>query len=280
MPYPLLSLVQILDAKHPGCTIRQLIAGPVTDTPSSTAAARARDGRPESPRGALPGATTPEVRFSCRPASADGLFTGDSAPDDVSPDNIGNTVATRDATSSTTAADVATVPSKKKPPETAVQHEAAPGWEDRGGASGTGRDDGPYPDRPTPAGDAPPGTATAAARAKQTKPVLADGERSFLQASFDGGHSPATAVAAGFDPVASARGVPASVVAEAVKVSFAGAAVVLGPVVGRVTQGSAVILVEVGSTAVLGCVLTDGVTGERHRQVSFDLVFPLHRRRT
>lgn len=84
---------------------------------------------------------------------------------------------------------------------------------------------------------------------------------------MDGGHSPATAIAAGLDPVASARGVAASVVAEAVTIAFAGAAVVLGPVVGRVTQRSAVILVEVGCAAAVGCVLTDAVTGKLHRQV-------------
>lgn len=97
--------------------------------------------------------------------------------------------------------------------------------------------------------------------------MSANGERSFLEAFLNGGHSPATAVAAGFDPAASARGVAASVIAEAVTVEFVGATVVLGPVVGRVTQRSAVVLLEVGSTAAVGCVLTDGATGGQHRQV-------------
>ncbi|CAN0336330.1 unnamed protein product, partial [Hapterophycus canaliculatus] len=62
------------------------------------------------------------------------------------------------------------------------------------------------------------------------------------------------------------------VVAEAVKIDYCGATVVLGPVVGRVTQRSAVILLEVGCSAAVGCVLTDGVTGGRHRQVR--LLYP------
>lgn len=55
--------------------------------------------------------------------------------------------------------------------------------------------------------------------------------------------------------------------AEAVRVEYVGATVVLGPVVGRVTQGSAVVLVEVGSPAPVSCVLTDAATGGQHRQV-------------
>lgn len=133
----------------------------------------------------------------------------------------------------------------------------APGWDDGGANSNT---------TGSRLSSHPPATTAAIIR-RQEKPVSADGERSFLEAFLDSGHSPATAVAAGFDPVASAKGVPASVVAEAVAVTFVGATVVLGPVVGRVTQGSAVVLLEVGSTAAVGCVLTDGVTAGRHRQV-------------
>lgn len=150
--------------------------------------------------------------------------------------------------------------------------EAAPGW-DHGGSGSSGRTSEPSSGRAdTQAShESQQATTTAAMlhtpRSRQAKPVSARGERSFLEAFLDGGHSPATAVAAGLDPAASARGVAASVAAEAVTVSFVGATVVLGPVVGRVTQRSAVVLVEVGSTAAVGCVLADGVTGRQHRQV-------------
>ncbi|CAM9170267.1 unnamed protein product, partial [Ascophyllum nodosum] len=74
---------------------------------------------------------------------------------------------------------------------------------------------------------------TSRAVPEQVKPASADGERSFLEALLDVGHSPMTTVAAGLDPGASARGVGASVVLESIKVAF-GATVVVGPIGGRV----------------------------------------------
>lgn len=103
-------------------------------------------------------------------------------------------------------------------------------------------------------------------------PVSVNGERSYLEATLDAGLSPSAAIAAGWEPTASARGLQASVVAKAVTVSFVGATVVLGPVIGRVTQGSAIILVEVGSKAPVACVLMDGVSGGQHRQVGMDMM--------
>lgn len=145
----------------------------------------------------------------------------------------------------------------------------SPGLDDFGafsGSGGVGRTT--YPKHtPTSPGTQSSSNALAEATSRQATAVSADGERSFLQAFLYVGHSPATAMAAGLDPAASARGVRPSVVAEAVKLSIAGARVVLGPVVGRVTQRTAVVLVEAGSTAAVACVLTDGVTGEQHRQV-------------
>lgn len=309
--------VQILDSKHPGCTIRQIVAGPITDTPTSTAeatevpaAAGQRDGRRRRASRAL-SEVTPDVdggaRFSHRwklSLTDDG---GDDLPDGGELGPNGNGSGNGNVTG-LVGDGASTIPSagveggggsggggggggiggmqQRKVPATTV----APGWDGTGAASSstgtTGFDDhqahdGSRPRSPSAgvaatatAGTAPPQSSALRTtalnpltpRRRQAKPVSADGERSFLEAFLDGGHSPATAIAAGFDPAASARGVAASVVAEAVTVEFVGATVVLGPVVGRVTQRSAVVLLEVGSTAAVGCVLTDGVTGGQHRQ--------------
>ncbi|CAM9913381.1 unnamed protein product, partial [Choristocarpus tenellus] len=61
--------------------------------------------------------------------------------------------------------------------------------------------------------------------------------------------------------------VPAGVAVVPVRVEYKGARVVLGPIVGRVTRGTAVVLVELAGEAALGCVLTDSLTGAQHRQV-------------
>ena len=144
----------------------------------------------------------------------------------------------------------------------------APGWDDGGAPGGGGGIVSTHPDSTQASyGTQSSSNALATAPPRQGTAVSADGERSFLQVSLYAGHSPVTAIAAGLDPAASARGVRASVVAEAVKLSISGATVVLGPVVGRVTQRSAVVLLEAGSTAAVGCVLTDGVTGRQRRQV-------------
>ncbi|CAN0421929.1 unnamed protein product, partial [Discosporangium mesarthrocarpum] len=60
---------------------------------------------------------------------------------------------------------------------------------------------------------------------------------------------------------------PAGVVVSTVSCAFREARVVLGPVVGRVTAGSAIVLVETGGQATVGCVVTDSITGVSHRQV-------------
>lgn len=113
------------------------------------------------------------------------------------------------------------------------------------------------------------GIARAMAEASdgQLLTVSAEGECSFLDAVLFAGLSPVEAAAADLDPVSTRLGVKASVAARAVTAPFVGARVVLGPVVGRVTQNTAVVLVEVASKAPLACVLTDSVSGARHRQV-------------
>lgn len=272
--------IKVLDSKHPGCTIRQIVAGPITDSPRRTPAA----GPSAAPRGArtLSDFTTDSSgRFSFRrssdpaggglAAAGAGFETNDTAVSSVGANhNPSGSLGTSAGTVPTSArkanggGDGGVTQRQGKGGAAA----AAPGWDD--GASGSG---GPAGGRTDPQASresqqAATTTATAnAPRRRQEKPVSAGGERSFLEVFLDGGHSPATAVAAGIDPAASARGVAASVAAAAVTVTFVGATVVLGPVVGRVTQRSAVVLVEVGSTAAVGCVLTDGVTGGQHRQV-------------
>lgn len=290
--------VQVLDAKHPGCTIRQIVAGPITDSPHATAAAPAAGlhvGRRAS-RALSEVTTDSSRRFSCRwgPPPADGGLTATGAGferSDKSAPIVGAGVGNNSADPSGDSVGASTSSGRKVngggeggvTQRGKAEAALAPGWDDGSGGSGSGggggssgrtsdlssgRDDSrasrglqqSATTTTTTTMDAPP-------RRRQAKPVSAGGERSFLEAFLDGGHSPATAVAAGFDPAASARGVAALVVAEAVTVTFVGAMVVLGPVVGRVTQRSAVVLVEVGSTAAVGCVLTDGVTGRQHRQV-------------
>lgn len=261
-------VLQVTDAKHPGCTIRQLIAGPITDTPHPVGYECASDGRP-APR-PLVGDSGGLERFSYRLTRIE---------DPTTTTRRGHALSL-DATTGIFGSDGSiTLPivAASTSPRTTLDVEAgrgkeAPGWDDFS-ASGGGVSPGgkTYPGH-TQVSHGTQSSSTNASLAgaipKQAMTVSADGERSFLQASLYAGHSPATAIAAGLDPAASARGVRASVVAEAVKLSIAGATVVLGPVVGRVTQRSAVVLVEAGSTAAVGCVLTDGVTGGQHRQVT------------
>lgn len=252
---------QIADTKHPGCTIRQLIAGPITDIPHPVVDERTSDDGYPAPPPLFAAGGVPGGRFSCRltciedPASSTDATTGGFSGGD------GSTAMSFGATPNFSLQNLEVK---------AGRGEGAPGWDDGGGASG-GRGStgsrGPDITRTSPGTQTSGGNALAVAIPRQGKAVSADGERSFLQASLYAGHSPSTAIAAGLDPAASARGMRASVVAEAVKLSVAGATVVLGPVVGRVTQRSAVVLVEAGSTAAVGCVLTDGVTGGQHRQV-------------
>ena len=308
-------ITQVLDSKHPGCAIRQIVAGPITDSPRRTAAAVApTTGPPTDHRGprALSETTTiSSGRFSSRWGSdpADG---GLAAAGEMTDTAVSSVTANSNPSGSLGTSVGTTQTSGRKANgrgdggATQLQGKegvaAAPGWDDAGSGSGSrsrssggsrsggGRTNEPLTGRTTEPltsrthepltgrtdtqasreSKQPATTATAMVNApgrRQEKPVSSGGERSFLEAFLDGGHSPATAVAAGFDPAASARGVAAYVAAEAVTVTFVGATVVLGPVVGRVTQRSAVVLVEVGSTAAVGCVLTDGVTGRQHRQV-------------
>eukprot|EP00752_Nemacystus_decipiens_P010481 g9338.t1 len=285
--------LEVLDSKHPGCTIRQIVAGPITDSPRRPApvvGATAAD-PPAGLRGSRALSDfTPESgwRFSCRwssdPASGDPAATGDGFEANDTVDSSVGAITTNPSGSLGTS--VGTTPTSGRKANAGgdgglTRHKgkegaaAAPGWDaGGGGGAGSGRASEPPGGRAdTQASRKSKQPATMAAAMvdtptrRQEKPVSAGGERSFLEASLDGGHSAATAVAAGIDPAASARGVTASVAAEAVTVTFVGATVVLGPVVGRVTQRSAVVLVEVGSTAAVGCALTDGVTGRQHRQV-------------
>ncbi|CAM9897439.1 unnamed protein product, partial [Ectocarpus sp. 12 AP-2014] len=312
--------LEVLDSKHPGCTIRQVVAGPITDTPG--APPRATPATPDPTTGRRGSRAPSEAtsvgggRFSYRwshpgPASS-GSAAGDGDDDDDDSEPKGTALSSSSSSSSsdkanaiaagpfgdddsaiTTAPEAGSArPSSRQNrldgegpvlPQAKAVAAAAPGWDDgAGGASGTPDSRHSEGSRPGTGADAA-GTAprqsttmttTADGRERRSAaaPVSAHGERSFIEAFLDGGHSPATAVAAGMDPAASARGVAASVTARAVTVTFVGAAVVLGPVVGRVTQRSAVVLVEVGSTAAVGCVLTDGATGWQHKQVR--LLYP------
>lgn len=305
-----LSFFQVLDSKHPGCTIRQVIAGPITDTPG--APPRVTPATPDPTTGRRGSRAPSEAtsvggsRFSYRwshPGSASSGSAASDGDDDSGPKGTALSSSSSDKANAVTAGsfedDVSAIttapeagsarPSSRQNkidgegpvlPQAKAVAAAAPGWDDdAGGASGTPDSRQSEGSRPATAADAA-GTApwqsttttTADGRERRSAaaPVSAHGERSFIEAFLDGGHSPATAVAAGMDPAASVRGVAASVTARAVTVTFVGAAVVLGPVVGRVTQRSAVVLVEVGSTAAVGCVLTDGVTGWQHKQVKWE----------
>ncbi len=270
---------QILDSKHPGCTIRQIVAGPITDTPRTVTLATSSANGQQTSR-TLSEVSTDAGRFSCKWCTPPGDDDDDdpalrknvatSAKPTPSLGEGASTVASVGAAEGAAAETTTASPRQKleggeggtggptQEGKAAAAAAVAPGWDDGGANNSTNG---------SQISSQPPSTVAAVATRRQEKPVSADGERSFLEAFLNGGHSPATAAAAGFDPAASARGVPASVVAEAVAVTFVGVTVVLGPVVGRVTQGSAVVLLEAGSTAAVGCVLTDGVTGVRHRQV-------------
>lgn len=294
----------MLDSKHPGCTIRQVVAGPITDTPGATP--RVTPATPDPTNGRQGSCAPSEAtsvgasRFSFRwshpgsassgPAAGDGdddsgpKGTARSSSDKINPDTVGS--FEDDVSAITTAPETGSArPSSRQNKldgggaglaQAKAVAASAPGWDDASRVSGT-------PDSRQSEGSRPPTAADAAGTApRQSTMTVADGqqrrsaagpvsaleERSFIEALLDGGHSPATAVASGMDPAASARGVAASVTARAVTVTFVGAAVVLGPVVGRVTQRSAVVLVEVGSAAAVGCVLTDGATGWQHKQVN------------
>lgn len=254
-----------MDAKHPRCVIRQLISGPITDNPRSAAAEEACSGRSVALRPSE--AANDHGRFSWRSASVDALATVESSQgDDTKTDPTNALGDTKEPTTQNT-----TVSAQETPTIEGVQRKELGSGADAGtsGVGGMGEGDGQPLDTAAFIGAVAPAL-------RQMKPVSADGERSFLQAFLDAGHSPSTAIAAGFEPSRSSRGVPPSVVAEAVKVEFVGTRLVLGPVVGRVTQQSAVVLVEVGSTAAVACLLTDGVTGWRHRQVWLSLSYTVH----
>lgn len=259
------------DSERPGCTIRQLVTGPITNTPASVAHTLARG-------------DTNDGRFSYRlPTTQEELLTCISMAEKQTTEAHGALtsayVKESHASSSQEIGDRQRGPSK-----------AAPGWDD-----GAVRRDGDDGNRDTKDGSRNSSRAdtrktstkggtggssftsdnrqcspSSQSMRRQAQPVSADGKRSFLEALLDGGHSPATAIAAGLDPAENARGVRASMVAEAVKISMAGGTLVLGPVMGRVTQSSAIVLVEVGNTAAVGCVVTDSVTGGQHRQVGYD----------
>ncbi|CAM9986285.1 unnamed protein product [Scytosiphon promiscuus] len=295
--------LEILDSEHPGCAIRQIVAGPITDDPAAAAMTSGGNLKDDDrvPRTASKGTPESRGRFSHRwrhdsdigrSTASDGSQPDAAIFSNANVNAVRSTASTGGRTPIAATATVATDPShqpKRVGGEIAGDATAAaPGWDDAGakiiGPGKNVRQASSYPDSQPPSSSKTaqesPQAATAAtttgntppARRRQLRPVSADGDRSFLEAFLDGGHSPATAVAAGLDPVASARGVAASVEAEAVTIAFVGAAVVLGPVVGRVTQRSAVVLLEVGSTAAVGCVLTDGITGGQHRQVR--LLYP------
>ena len=259
------------DAKHPGCTIRQLIAGPITDTPHPIGDECARDGCP-APRSLVENSNDFE-RFSSRLTRVeDPTATTRHGQEFVFDTTAG--ILGRDG-STTLPVGAPCTPPGMNMEVAAGRSKNAPGLGDFGAFAGGGGVGSATYSRHTSPGTQSSSNALAEASSRQVTAVSADGERSFLQAFLYAGHSPTTAIAAGLDPAASARGVRASVVAEAVKLSIAGAKVVLGPVVGRVTQRSAVVLVEAGSTAAVACVLTDGVTGGQHRQVK-----PTRRRRS
>ena len=256
---------QITDVKHPGCIIRQLIAGPITDNPHSVADEDTGDGCP-APR-PLVGATDDLGRFSGRLAFIEYSPTSTFARDHGFSSDATKIIIKRNSSTNMTVQAAATPHQQKLEVETS-RGQKAPGWDGGDASDGRGGTRSIDPDNTRAShGTQSSGNALSLTIPRQAYPVSANGERSFLQASLHKGHSPTTAIAAGLNPEGSARGIRPSVVAEAVKLSIAGATVVLGPVVGRVTQRSAVVLLEVGSTAAVGCVLTDGVTGWQHRQV-------------
>lgn len=268
--------VQITDSQHPGCYIRQLIAGPITDDPKRSLRRGEATHNNRSDGLAPLSGVTEGGRFAYRPSSINGGTVTGSDGDDTPLDNdadvpyfstsmdtpegtaTASTAANRNAGNSTTPTANPTQQQQQQRAETEfVTQQQAPGWDNATAATNADR-----------VLDMSAAKMTIKQR-QQAAPVstAAEGERSYLEAVLHAGHSPSTAIAAGYDPAASARGLQASVVAEAVRVEFVGATVVLGPVVGRVTQGSAVVLVEAGSPAPVACVLTDGVTGGQHRQV-------------
>lgn len=223
---------------------------------------------------ALSGATGDGGRFLFCPASSGGLEANGSAPDDLSSGTPTKNVS--GVSNETTIVEGNSASPRQKLEEGVAQRCAAPGWDDIAGQDGSGSNSGTgssnHEGKTFDGLQLREDATKVMVTSRQVKPVSADGERSFLEAFVDGGHSPATAIAAGFDRAASAKGVQASVVAKTVKILLADAMVVLGPVIGRVTQRSAAILVEVCRLAAVGCLLTDGVTGKQHRQVKILLL--------
>lgn len=275
-----LLLPKITDSRNPGCVIRQLVAGPITDTPSGGAQDKDtfRDREPVLSAGSPASCG----RFTYRQASPTTTTVGASDGDEDSNDGIDDrgsaipSAAGRAASSAIPATNASTnattaMPLTKTLSDTSEtigdegitqqqqQQQQALGWEIKG--NGGGAQAGAATGRPAAAAEA------RLYRRDPLVPISVNGGRFFLEATLDAGLSPAAALAAGWDPQACARGFAATVVAKAVTVPFVGAGVVLGPVIGRVTQGSAVVLMEVGSTAPVACVLTDGESGVQHRQV-------------
>jgi hypothetical protein len=93
-------------------------------------------------------------------------------------------------------------------------------------------------------------------------------QRSYLTVACDAGASPEqlrrTNGSAAVD--AHPRGVAPTITAQLTGVFKADARVIVGPVIGRVTQCTAVVLVELNCTAAVVCVLQDSVSGAVHKQ--------------
>lgn len=271
---------QILDSKHPGCIIRQLVPGPITDNPGSSGLQETHQDRltPVVSAGSADGGERFAFRrVSVTVGSSNGSDVGGSDGNDTKTPALNQTASSfanrPSIATGTTVRPPAAAAETKVDGITEQEHHKAPGWESKG----DGGDETLRASSFNRRGSSYPADMAAVAGEKEGRqsllplpPVSANGERSYLEATLDAGLSPTAAVAAGWEPTASARGLQASVAAKAITVSFVGATVVLGPVIGRVTQGSALILVEVGSKAPVACVLTDGVSGGQHRQVGMN----------
>lgn len=253
-----------------------MITGPVTDNPGPGLVDTLEE-RTSIPV-VSPGSTDEDWRFAYRLASAaaDDMSANSDEKDDESDDDIATkstpgvarqqevVTSSSDARSrlpvATGASDippaVGTAPAKTEVKRSLEGENVkkAPGWESKA-VTANNQNVSSHAAAVTPE------------EASLQQPVSASRERSYIEVMLDAGMSPAAAAAAGRDPAESAWGLCASAVAKAVTVPFVGVTVVLGPVIGRVTQGSAVVLVEVGSKAPVACVLMDGVSGGQHRQV-------------
>jgi hypothetical protein len=93
-------------------------------------------------------------------------------------------------------------------------------------------------------------------------------QRSYLTLACDAGASPEQLRRTNGSAAVDAQpcGVSPTITAQLTGVFKADARVVVGPVIGRVTQCTAVVLLEVNCTAAVVCVLQDAVTGAVHKQ--------------